>query len=256
MGATHQVWRVAGDRRRFKGRGHNPWDAPSLLDLLENDVRKAEDLFESLLIGGGFAFAAAMQPGPLQAFFLSSVARRGWRRTLPACLAPLVSDGPIALLVLLVLSRVPPSMTTVLQAAGGVLLLYYGWGSYRDWRKGPVTSDAAEAPGPSTLMQAVAVNILNPNPYLGWSLVLGPSAVKAWQVQPIHAIALVTAFYATMVVAMAGTIALMGTTRFLGPRVNRVLILVSAILLASIGLFLLTSSLIAAVGGQAVLPPG
>ena len=58
---------------------------------------------------GGFAFAAALQPGPLQAYLLASVAQRGWKRTLPAALSPLLSDGPIILVVLLVLTRLPDS---------------------------------------------------------------------------------------------------------------------------------------------------
>ena len=44
-------------------------------------------MFELMLIGGGFAFAAAVQPGPLQAFLLARVAADGWKRTLPAALA-------------------------------------------------------------------------------------------------------------------------------------------------------------------------
>lgn len=74
-------------------------------------------MFEFILIGSGFAFAAAIQPGPLQAFLLSSVAQKGYKRTLPASLAPLLSGGPIALLVLLVLNRVPDVMSQVLCVA-------------------------------------------------------------------------------------------------------------------------------------------
>jgi len=58
-----------------------------------------------LLLGAGLAFAAVVQPGPLQAFLLARAAAHGWRRTLPAALSPVVSDGPIALLVILVLGR-------------------------------------------------------------------------------------------------------------------------------------------------------
>lgn len=205
-------------------------------------------MYESLIIGIGFAFAAAVQPGPLQAFLLSSVAQRGWRRTLPACLAPLVSDGPIALVVLTVLSRVPPSVSTILQAAGGVLLLYYARGTYIHWRRHPDLGEGPEGRTPSTLLQAAAVNLLNPNPYLGWSLVLGPAALKAWQEGPLNAVALVFAFYATMVVALAGTIALMGTTRYLGPRGRRTLILVSAIMLTLLGVYLLAAGVLGLVG--------
>ena len=55
-------------------------------------------MLEYVLIATGFALSAAIQPGPLQAYLLSSVAKTGWLCTLPACLAPLISDGPILLL--------------------------------------------------------------------------------------------------------------------------------------------------------------
>lgn len=55
-----------------------------------------------LMLGGGLAFAAVLQPGPLQAFLLSRTIAHGWKRTLPAALSPVLSDLPIALLVLLV----------------------------------------------------------------------------------------------------------------------------------------------------------
>jgi threonine/homoserine/homoserine lactone efflux protein len=136
-------------------------------------------MFEYIFIGGGFAFAAAIQPGPLQAFLLSSVARKGWRRTLPASLSPLISDGPVALFTLLVLNRISEAMSRTLQAAGGVFLIYLAWGSYKQWKRqttiGPETNDSV----PHTLVQAATVNILNPNPYLGWSLVLGPAFLTA-----------------------------------------------------------------------------
>ena len=80
-------------------------------------------MLEYLLIGGGFAFAAAAQPGPLQAFYLSKVASGGWRRTLPACLAPVISDGPIAVVILSVLHRLPEGFENYLKAGGGLLLL-------------------------------------------------------------------------------------------------------------------------------------
>src|SRR5512141_2895657 len=112
---------------------------------------------EYLFVGCGFAMAAALQPGPLQAFLFSRVTRSGWVRTLPAALAPVLSDGPIAALVLLVLVRVPAAAQAVLQAGGGVLLLYLAGAAYRDWRRdrdAPVHDAAASAP--RTIAQAVA----------------------------------------------------------------------------------------------------
>ena len=62
-----------------------------------------------LLQGLGYGFAAAVQPGPFQTYVMSQALERGWRRALPAALAPLISDGPIIALTLLVLTRLPPS---------------------------------------------------------------------------------------------------------------------------------------------------
>ncbi len=199
-----------------------------------------------VLIGGGFAFAAALQPGPLQAFLLSSVARKGWKRTLPASFSPLISDGPIALFVLVVLTRVPAAMTRILQAAGGAFLLYLAWAGYRQWRGQYSTARESSDSAPRTLIQAAAVNILNPNPYLGWSLVLGPTVLEAWREGPVHAGLLVISFYATMVAALAGTILVFGTTRFLNARGRRVLILVSTAVLAGLGVYQISVSLLAA----------
>jgi threonine/homoserine/homoserine lactone efflux protein len=203
-------------------------------------------MLETILIGASFAFAAAIQPGPLQAFFLSSVARIGWKRTLPAAFAPLISDGPIALLTLFVLTRFSEATGRLLQAAGGVFLIYLAWRSYRQWKlPSPPESETGDS-APRTLAQAVMVNLLNPNPYLGWSLVLGPAFLSAWQQNPAYGVALIAAFYATIVLANAGVILLFGTTSYLGPRGRRALILISAILLAALGVYQLAASLLGA----------
>jgi threonine/homoserine/homoserine lactone efflux protein len=203
-------------------------------------------MLEYFLIGGGFAFAAAIQPGPLQAFLLSSVAQRGWKRTLPAALSPLLSDGPIALFVLLVLNRLPDAMSRILQAAGGILLLYLAWAGYRQWRQPVVTESEQKGPAPRTLLQAAGINLLNPNPYLGWSLVLGPAFLDALRQGPANAAVLIVAFYVTMVFMLAATILLFGTTSFLGPRGRHALILASAITLALLGVYRLTTGMLQA----------
>ena len=194
-------------------------------------------MLEFILFGSGYAFAAGVQPGPLQAFLLSRVAEIGWRRALPATLAPLVSDGPIALLVLLVLKRLPEGMSWFLQAAGGLLLLYLAVSAFRQWRKQYGGVSDSGIPAARTLLQAAAVNILNPNPYLGWSLVLGPKALSAWGLNPGYAAALIVAFYATMTATLALTIVFFGATRFLGHRGRRTLLLLSAVTLAALGLY-------------------
>ena len=92
-------------------------------------------LIRYLLIGATYALSAGLQPGPLQAFFLARVAGQGWKRTLPAAFAPLLSDGPIALIAITLLGILPPSFRNWLQLAGGVLLLVYARSALAAWRR-------------------------------------------------------------------------------------------------------------------------
>jgi threonine/homoserine/homoserine lactone efflux protein len=200
-----------------------------------------------LILGATYAFAAAVQPGQLQAYLISQSLANGWRRTLPAAFAPILSDAPIVTLVLLVLTRVPPSFVYMLQLAGGVFILYLAAGAFKAWRDDRGATAASAAPAHQTLIKAAIVNLLNPNPYLGWTLVLGPLVLRAWRQSPTNAVALVVAFYATLVVATAGIIILFAAARSFGPRVARQLVGISALALAAFGLYQLWS------GGTAVL---
>jgi threonine/homoserine/homoserine lactone efflux protein len=191
-----------------------------------------------LILGIGYAFAAAVQPGPLQTYLISQTLSHGWRRTLPAAFSPLISDGPVIVLVLLVLSRVPVWLAQGLRLAGGLYVLYLAWGAVKAWR-GYGTQEMT--PTPSSLPRAALVNVLNPNPYISWSLVLGPLLLKAWREAPANGVALLAGFYGTMVLSLAGTIALFAAARNLGPRVTRALIGLSSVALACFGCYLLWS---------------
>jgi threonine/homoserine/homoserine lactone efflux protein len=197
-------------------------------------------MLKYLLLGSGYAFAAAIQPGPLQAFLAARVVAVGWRRTLPACLAPLLSDGPIALAALVLLDQLSQTAQEILRAAGGLLLGYLAWTAFRQWRN--PTDTVASQSAPRTVLEAALVNVTNPNPYLGWALVLGPSVHTAMLERPAHAVVLIAAFYATMVLMLAGFIYLVGTVRFLGSRAQRALVGASAAVLGVLGLYLLGSA--------------
>ena len=200
-------------------------------------------ILPDLLLGGGLAFAAVVQPGPLQAFLLARAAAGGWRRTLPAALSPLLSDGPIALLVLLALGRLPSAGQQGLRAAGGLLLLVLAVATVRSLRASPEVEAPPPAPGPRTLLEAAAVNLLNPNPWIAWALVLGPAVVASWKRSPAAAAAFVGAFYGVMVSGLAGFIVLASSARLLPPRARRTLVAASAVVLAGLGAWHLASAL-------------
>ena len=190
-----------------------------------------------LIFGITYAFAAAVQPGPFQSYLIAQTLSKGWRHTLPAAFSPLISDGPIIVLVLLVLSNVPGGLVQILQIAGGVFLLYLAFGAFRAWQAYAASQVALARSSQQTVLKAATVNLLNPAPYLGWSLVMGPLLLEGWRETPANGIALLLGFYGTMVISLAGIIVLFAAARNLGPQVSRVLLGVSALALACFGLY-------------------
>ncbi len=190
-----------------------------------------------LVIGMTYAFASAVQPGPLQAYIISQTIRHGWRRTLPAACSPLLSDGPIIVLMLVVLTHLPAWLIPAVRLAGGLLLLLFAFLAARTWWRHDAGGPAPSTARPRSLLGATAVNLMSPGPYLGWSLVMGPLLLKGWSEAPANGIALLAGFYGVMVSSMAVIIMLAGTARGLGPRANRALIGCSALALAGLGVW-------------------
>ena len=186
--------------------------------------------------GIGYGLAAAAQPGPFQTYLISQTLMKGWKRMLPAAFAPLLSDGPIIALCLLVLSQVPLWFQRFLYIAGGLFLLYLAYGAYKTWKTFDATIPDMEMGAQQSVLKAALINTLNPNPYIFWSLVTGPILLKGWRETPLRGLGFVAAFYVTMTLSLSTIILVFGFARRLGPKVNRTLLGVSAIALFCFGL--------------------
>ena len=189
-----------------------------------------------ILQGIGYGLAAAAQPGPFQTYLISQTLLKGWRQALPAALAPLVSDGPTIAICLLVLSQVPPWLQRFLYIAGGLFLLYLAYGAYKSWKNLDLNIPIVETATQQSIFKAALINMLNPNPYIFWSLVTGPILVTGWRETPVYGIGFITGFYLTLILGFSTIIIVFGSARQLGPRVNRALLGISAIALFCFGL--------------------
>ena len=190
-----------------------------------------------LIQGIGLGFAGAVQPGPFQAYAIAETLKNGWRRSVWISLAPLISDGPIILLVLLVLSRVPPSLQRSLHIVSGLFLLWLAWGAFSSWRVARQRQAIPQDPGGTTMVKAVVMNLISPGPYIYWSLVAGPLFLEAFRSAPSRGIGFLFGFYGTLVGTFALIILVFGKARDLGPKVTRVLLGASALALAGFALF-------------------
>lgn len=194
-------------------------------------------MLKYLIFGITFAFAAAVQPGPLQTYIISQTLKNGWRSTLPASFAPLISDGPILILVLFLLSTIPENVINILRFGGGIFLFYLGYKTYKSWREYDAEETVSEGSGKKTLLRAALVNFLNPAPYLGWSLIMGPFFLEGWKITPAYGMALIIGFYLTMVLTIASIIFLFSFARKLGPKITKSLLGISAIVLLIFGIY-------------------
>lgn len=144
-----------------------------------------------------------MIPSPFKVFVVSQALKVGWQRTWPVCIAPLITDGPIILAVILVLHQVPAWYLGSLQVAGGLFMFYLAYRSFRSLRlAGDVKFETGQDTTRQSFAQALTINLLNPNPYLISGLVAGPIIVEAWRRSASFAGAYVLGMYGTFVIGL------------------------------------------------------
>jgi len=194
-------------------------------------------MWKYIALGIGYGFAAAVQPGPLQTYLISQALLKGWRNSLLNALAPLISDGPIIALCLLVLSQVPLWFQRILYIAGGVFVLYLAYGAYRSWRQFDPNGPLPNTQTKQSLFKAVLTNLLGPGAYIFWTLVTGPILLRGWRETPAYGISFLLGFYVSMVVNLGLIIVVFSSARQLGPKVSHLLVGISAIALFCFGLY-------------------
>ena len=194
-------------------------------------------LMTFILTAGSIGFSAGVTPGPLQAIFLSYATEGGWRKALPAAFAPLVSDGPVILLVVLILNNLPPAFLRYLQIGGALFLLYLAWESFKSYRNFQQVTSSQHTGGWSTLLKATAMNLLAPGPWLFWSLINGPNLLRAWGISPWWGVGYLASFYGVFILSNIALILLFSTVRHMGEKVQRIMLLASASILAGFAIY-------------------
>lgn len=190
-------------------------------------------LSQGLILGG----TAAAQPGPLLAYLLSQTVRNGWRRTLPAAFAPIISDGPIVLLVILVLTHTPDWSLHVLRVIGGIFLLYLALRAFKSYRTAVTTTQPKLESSHKGLLNASLMNLLSPNPYIFWATIAGPIFIAGWRQAPGNGVSFVLGFYLTLIGGFIAFIALFALTKRLDRRVSRFLSGFSVLALLLFGIY-------------------
>ena len=189
-----------------------------------------------ILQGLTLGFAAGAQPGPFQTYLITQSLANGWRKTIIAAFAPLVSDGPIILITLLVLKQMPASLQRGLYIAGGIFILYLAWSSFKQWRAFDENAEE-EAQSKQGLWKAAVMNLVSPGPYIFWSLVSGPIFLKGLRESTSNGVAFMAAFYGTMILLNAALIVVIGLASQIGERIQRGMLFLASIALSLFGIY-------------------
>jgi len=139
-------------------------------------------MFESLLLAGLLlGTVEGFKPGPLQTLVITETLKKDWRAGFKVTLAPLITDGPIILFCALVVSTLSNNnqLFAIISFAGAGFLSYMAYETYTI--SGVNISDANT--DNSSLYKGIITNLLNPNPYIYWTLVGSPFLVKAFEVE-------------------------------------------------------------------------
>ena len=147
-----------------------------------------------------FGLSGGLSPGPLLTLVVAETLARGRRAGLAVAAAPLFTDGPIITAAVLLLGRIESSEPAlgILNLAGGALLASYGIAGLRGG-EGRVEEVRAENRVWGSLGKGVAVNLLNPSPYLFWLTVGAPLLLRAHDAGWMVAAAFLVAFYLGLV---------------------------------------------------------
>jgi len=166
-----------------------------------------------LTIGAVLGLSAGFAPGPLLTLVIAETLRHGIRSGVKVALAPVVTDLPIIVLTLFVLSKLSHfnGILGLVSIAGGFFILSMGYESLRTAGFDLQLRDT-EA---KSLRKGILTNILSPHPYLFWISVGGPTMTKALDGGLLAPAAFIAGFYACLVGSKIMLAVLVGKSRSL-----------------------------------------
>jgi threonine/homoserine/homoserine lactone efflux protein len=150
-----------------------------------------------LISGVIFGLAAGISPGPLLTLVISETLRHGRKEGILVSIAPIVTDIPIILITVYILSNISNFyfILGILSLAGA---MFIGYLAYDSITVKDVKIDIQNVK-PMPLQKGVTANFLNPHPYLFWITIGGPTLVKASHDSILSVAAFILGFYILLV---------------------------------------------------------
>jgi threonine/homoserine/homoserine lactone efflux protein len=196
-------------------------------------------LITYLLQGIVLGFASGISPGPMLGLVISQTLRHGWRAGNLVALAPLFSDIPIILVLVVILGHLPIVAIYWLALIGGAFVIYLGIETIRT--VGSVMNFKTQVTSRKVLLSAIGINLLNPHPYLFWATAGSALLLQSFASGGLAtSLAFLIGFYALLVGAkLAIAFIVSRSQRWLTGRTYRYLLTGSGLLLIGLGIVLI-----------------
>ena len=125
--------------------------------------------------------AEGVKPGPLNTLVISETLQHDWKAGMKVALSPLITDAPIITISALLWWSATSidGVSAILYLAGSAFLIYLGIDGLRTPLETP--EEFENISKPESLKRGVITNLLNPNPWLFWTLAGAPFLVAAWK---------------------------------------------------------------------------
>ncbi|MFH2044882.1 MAG: LysE family translocator [Pseudomonadota bacterium] len=156
--------------------------------------------------------SAGFAPGPLLALVISETIQHDIKSGIKVALAPVITDIPIIILTLFVLSKLSNfhDILGIISLIGGCFILFLGYKSI--CTKG-VKLNYNEIK-PKSITKGILANILNPHPYLFWFSIGAPIINKALNQNITSALAFIVSFYTFLVGSKIALAILVGKSKY------------------------------------------
>jgi threonine/homoserine/homoserine lactone efflux protein len=169
------------------------------------------DELSYFLTGIMFGLGAGLTPGPLMTLVFTETLKHGTKEGLKVSMAPLITDLPIILLSIFLLSKIAGINLVIglISLIGAGYIIFLGYQS--------ITFSGIDLnekqPAPQSIRKGVLANIFNPNPYVFWISVGAPIIIKALTVSTLAAIFFLFSMYFCLVGSKMLTAIILGKSK-------------------------------------------
>ena len=135
-------------------------------------------------------------PGPLLTLVISESLKHGTKAGIKVAASPLITDLPIILITILIMSRLVNTdyILGTIAFGGSIFLLYLAFESFSF--KGASSDTSIQD---NLLKKGIIANLFNPSPYVFWFTIGAPTIIKAFSESLIKALLFIVVFYSVLV---------------------------------------------------------